>query len=204
MAFTHSPKIVTDGLVLLLDATNPKSYVSGSNTWYDISGNNKHFSLGTGIRYSPLYNGELQFPGSTGTNMVSSSVAVTNATACTVQIWSRTIDTDGVYLISIPEGSYYVGAWAEGGFYYNNNSAGGSFRLNGVATNSTANTLNNQYFLFQDSNVNFSSWTAFLIGAYPGISAFSGSIAQVAIYNRNLTTQESIQNFNAFRGRYGI
>jgi hypothetical protein len=37
MAFNYSPKIVTDGLVLYLDAANSKSYVSGSTTWNDIS-----------------------------------------------------------------------------------------------------------------------------------------------------------------------
>jgi hypothetical protein len=37
MAFNYSPKIVTDGLVLYLDAANPKSYVSGSTTWVDMS-----------------------------------------------------------------------------------------------------------------------------------------------------------------------
>ena len=42
MSFNYSPKIITDGLVLYLDAANIRSYVSGSTTWNDISrvGNN--------------------------------------------------------------------------------------------------------------------------------------------------------------------
>lgn len=39
------PNISKDGLVLYLDAANPKSYTSGSSIWYDISGNNNHFNL---------------------------------------------------------------------------------------------------------------------------------------------------------------
>jgi hypothetical protein len=39
------PNISKDGLVLYLDASNPKSYTSGSSVWYDISGNNNHFNL---------------------------------------------------------------------------------------------------------------------------------------------------------------
>jgi hypothetical protein len=39
------PNISKDGLVLYLDASNPKSYTSGSSIWYDISGNNNHFNL---------------------------------------------------------------------------------------------------------------------------------------------------------------
>ena len=36
MAFYWGPKVITDGLVLYLDAANPKSYVDGSDTWYSL------------------------------------------------------------------------------------------------------------------------------------------------------------------------
>lgn len=39
--------IVRDGLVLFLDASNSNSYPGTGNTWYDISGNNKHFAWNT-------------------------------------------------------------------------------------------------------------------------------------------------------------
>jgi hypothetical protein len=39
MGFYRGPHIVTDGLVLSLDAGNTKSYQSGSTTWFDKSGN---------------------------------------------------------------------------------------------------------------------------------------------------------------------
>ena len=45
MGLFHSPKIVTDGLVLLLDAGNPKSYSGSGNDWLDLSGNKFHMSL---------------------------------------------------------------------------------------------------------------------------------------------------------------
>ena len=45
MGFYYSPKIVTDGLALMLDSTNPKSYPGSGNTWYDLSGNNNHGTL---------------------------------------------------------------------------------------------------------------------------------------------------------------
>ena len=41
MSFTYSPKIVTDGLVLYVDAANPNSYVSG-NTTVDSFASIKH------------------------------------------------------------------------------------------------------------------------------------------------------------------
>jgi hypothetical protein len=42
MAVYGGPDIVTDGLVLCLDAANPDSYPGTGNTWYDISGQNNH------------------------------------------------------------------------------------------------------------------------------------------------------------------
>jgi hypothetical protein len=45
MAFNYSPKIVTNGLTVLLDSRNPKSYPGTGNTWYDLSGNNNHGAL---------------------------------------------------------------------------------------------------------------------------------------------------------------
>lgn len=45
MSFHHSPRIVTNGLGLYLDASNPKSYPGTGDAWYDLSGNNFHMSL---------------------------------------------------------------------------------------------------------------------------------------------------------------
>ena len=40
MALAHSPRIVTDGLVLALDARNTKFYPVGISTWTDLIGDN--------------------------------------------------------------------------------------------------------------------------------------------------------------------
>ena len=45
MAISSGPDIVNDGLILALDAANPKSYPGSGSEWYDISGNNFHMSL---------------------------------------------------------------------------------------------------------------------------------------------------------------
>mgnify|MGYP001220597891 CR=1 FL=1 len=36
MAFVHSPRIVTDNLVLYVDAANTKSYPGTGDTWYNL------------------------------------------------------------------------------------------------------------------------------------------------------------------------
>jgi hypothetical protein len=40
MSYANGPRIVTDGLVLCLDAGNRKSYIGTGSTWTDIAGNN--------------------------------------------------------------------------------------------------------------------------------------------------------------------
>lgn len=45
MAYRDGTRIITDGLVLSLDASDANSYTSGSSVWYDLSGNNYTGSL---------------------------------------------------------------------------------------------------------------------------------------------------------------
>jgi hypothetical protein len=45
MGTHYSPRMITDGLALCLDAGNPKSYSGTGTTWYDLSGNNNHAVL---------------------------------------------------------------------------------------------------------------------------------------------------------------
>ena len=49
MSFHHSPKIPTDGLVMYVDAANPKSYPGSGTTWYDLSTNGHDISLGSSV-----------------------------------------------------------------------------------------------------------------------------------------------------------
>lgn len=63
MAFNYSPKIVTDGLVLYLDAANTKSYISGSTTWNDISRIGNVGSLTNGPTFNSLNGGNIVFDG---------------------------------------------------------------------------------------------------------------------------------------------
>ena len=52
MGVTYNPRIVTDGLVLALDAANPKSYPGSGTTWNDLSGQGNNASLNDGAYFS--------------------------------------------------------------------------------------------------------------------------------------------------------
>jgi hypothetical protein len=61
MAISYNPRIVTDGLVLALDAGNPKSYPGSGTAWTDLSGNGRNATLLNNIQYSSENGGCLDF-----------------------------------------------------------------------------------------------------------------------------------------------
>jgi hypothetical protein len=63
MALAHSPSIVRNGLVLCLDAANPKSYPGSGTAWNDISNNGNNGALVNGPTYNSSDNGNIIFDG---------------------------------------------------------------------------------------------------------------------------------------------
>ena len=63
MGLHHSPKIVTNGLVLALDAGDRNSYTSGSSTWNDLSGNGYNATLVNSPDFSSVDSGKIQLDG---------------------------------------------------------------------------------------------------------------------------------------------
>lgn len=63
MVVYGGPDIVTDGLVLHLDAANTKSYPGTGSTWYDLSGNNTNFTLVNSPNFSNENGGCFNFNG---------------------------------------------------------------------------------------------------------------------------------------------
>jgi hypothetical protein len=88
MSFVHSPKIVTDGLVLALDAGNAKSYTSGSTTWYDKSGNANNGTLINGPTFSSANGGSIVFDGVDDFVNCGNSTSL-NSSNITFSIWIK-------------------------------------------------------------------------------------------------------------------
>ena len=63
MAFNNGPKIITDGLVLCLDASDRNSYPGSGTTWYDVSSKNNDSSLANGPTYSSANGGSIVLDG---------------------------------------------------------------------------------------------------------------------------------------------
>ena len=63
MAFIHSPKIVTSGLVLCLDAANKLSYPSTGTSWYDLTSTGYVGTLTNGPTFNGSNGGTIVFDG---------------------------------------------------------------------------------------------------------------------------------------------
>ena len=63
MGFGNGPRIVTNGLVLSLDAADRNSYPGSGTTWFDVSGNSNSGTLTNGPTYSSANGGSIVFDG---------------------------------------------------------------------------------------------------------------------------------------------
>jgi hypothetical protein len=63
MAYNNGPRIVTDGLVLALDAANIKSYPGSGTVWTDLSGNGYTGTLTNGPTFDSGNGGSIVFDG---------------------------------------------------------------------------------------------------------------------------------------------
>lgn len=89
MGLNHSPKVVTNGLSLYLDANNTKSYSGSGTTWRDLSGNARNFtwvSTPTFTNDSQKYFNTL---GNRCTGPASNSFGITNTTGYTIVLVMR-------------------------------------------------------------------------------------------------------------------
>ena len=92
MGFARGPKIVTDGLIIALDAINTKSYPGSGTTWYDLSGNSFNASLNNSPTHTFNNQGYFTFNGTdqytTQTLLPSINTAIDSYT---MELWFKFI-----------------------------------------------------------------------------------------------------------------
>lgn len=86
MSVFGGPKVVTDNLILCLDAGNKKSYPGTGTVWYDLTTNNNNFNI-----LATAYNaaGYMDFNGSYGIAKNTSDISLSDATGVTYHLVTR-------------------------------------------------------------------------------------------------------------------
>ena len=167
--------------------------------WYDSSGNNKTFALdSSGI----TWNSGKYFTLADGGAILSNN-AITTSTTCTVIIWIKTTDTQALTFKGNNSGSFYLAAYYVGSGFYSDNCGSPTYWIDANSVSNPSPTyLDGNWHMWEMKNVNFSAWTTFEFNRYGGYTFGNGAVGKIMIYNRNLSSDESLQIYNATKSRY--
>jgi hypothetical protein len=220
--------IVTNGLVLNLDAANPRSYPQPYNgaAWSNLVAVSSSISgsLVNGAIYTGSNGGILAFDGVDDFASTNYNIALTDFTFC---MWFKAPDSTNLQSVRLMDKNYITGMWL--GKNANNgapNSWGGGIRESSPPYGIYLTLTDGQWHfltsirsgtthtLYGDGISNTTSNTVsatalstdfMFIGSNAGAASyFKGNIAQTQIYNRALSASEVLQNFNATRARFGV
>ena len=230
MAYFTGPNIVTNGLVLALDAGSTRSYPGSGTAWNDLSSNKSVYTLNNGVTYQSINGGVFDFDGvdqhaNSGSAPITAgstaysmeAVFKTNTTSAIQSVWEQgtTVQTTGTRacMILLNNGT--------GGF--NGQSAdfhavsySANIWYHWLITIDTSLSTNkckiyiNGVLSTQGNPNNSSTLNIGADGARVGnkfsnsTENFDGNIALVRAYNRVLTAAEALQNFNAQKTRFGL
>ena len=226
------PAVVTDGLVLNLDAGFTPSYPTTGTTWYDISPSVNSGTLTNGPTFSSANGGSIVFDGVDDYANLGINRSCNRFTGdFAVSVWVNRSNTGGTWGNII--GDYYTNSTGNALewqlmisstaqlFVYN---VSNGYVISPIASGFNANTWINVVLTRIGSTISlyantslvtsvtntttFGSATGNLNIGIDGNNSeepFTGKISNVMIYaNKGLPPAEITQNYNAIKSRYGL
>jgi hypothetical protein len=215
------PSIVSDGLVLYYDFSNPVSYSGSGVSVTDLSPSNNNGTVVNDYSHisyvssgnTSYFNWDSNAGGNGGSNSFGSSIWTTSANTYLdfTMILQPDFSMGGIGgIFGFPNDKslrVYNNSWLLPNPGNNDDwsSSPTTFYVNGQVSNQIVpgwniigGTKNNTNPVFPNNNT-----------LYVGTSGYDnrnmqGKIAVVLMYNRTLTGQEQIQNYNFFKARFGL
>ena len=224
----YGPRIVTDGLVLYLDAANNKSYPGSGTSWADLSGGGNIGTTSGGPTFNNANGGSLVFDGTDDYVNGVHNAQVDTTGNMTAEAWfyisSNTNDWVRVFGKSdaVNNSNRTYGLWYNIGtsaFLYQR--YGGSpinaQAIRTVSTNTwyhmvgTSNGTSHVLYLNEQiaasgtaGSTFYSTTTPYTVGFAGFHARLSGYVSSVRLYNRPLSAVEVIQNYNATKTRFEL
>ncbi len=217
--FFPDENIISNGLVLYLDAAINRSYSGTGITEYSVSGIGSTAILTNGPTYKTANSGSFTLDGvddyifaPIDTNLFS--------TEATMIIWLKNTNANsGIGFVGFSQGTsndHYP--WPDGAAYIS------TFRNNRIGPITLSSTINralphmvsittdsSNWKLYQNATLQHTTSSAgivylsrFTIGSSALSYFYGGEVYAFMIYNRALSADEILQNYNAFKGRYGL
>ena len=233
MALLHSPRIVTNGLVLCLDAANRKSYPGSGTVWRDLVGRGINGALTNGPTFSSANGGSIVLDGVNDHIRIG---AVTSSLTRNISysIWFSLNSLNAIQTLFWDDDAKGGGdAWVR----VNVNGSISSHRdgdgFGVLSTPAQTVALNNWYNFTITNSLTPANKSFYLNGqliisnnipiasrlnrSYVSIGAnfgqtgiiggggyLNGKVSTFSIYGRSLTPAEIQQNYNATKGRYNL
>ena len=222
MGLFHSPKIVTDGLVTLLDAGNSKSYSGSGTTWKDLSPNKQDaimnsspaFTTSDGVACFDLDGTDDYFE-------IANHINVSPAVTASCWVKSNTTNWDDTgwlmskrnqFLLHPQIGSKQFRWYIHAGGFDSTTINDSTFDITQwhnwtgtyEGTNLTVYRNGKQVATRTVSGTLTSSTSSLYIGFDFGTRFGDAKIAYCMVYNKALTAAEVKQNFEAVKGRFGL
>jgi len=212
--------IITNNLVLHLDASNRTSYSGSGTTWGDISGQGNNATLVNGPTFDSTHGGSIVFDG-TNDSVTISGMSSFAPSAITFEVWFLNTPASG-----------YKGLLDKG----RDNYEGYSLAVNASKIIWKARVGSSNEFAFDSDQYQDSVWTH-AVGTYDGTDLklyvnatlktttnasgtlgsnnhgitigstndslyFDGRISQARIYSSALSASQVLQNYNATKSNY--
>lgn len=228
MSAAAGPNIVRNGLVLCLDAGDRQSYPRSGSIWNNLASRTQNAELLNAPTFDNDKGGNFSFNGSTNVVGIPNSTNLDTQTP-SVEVWFKTnlLNQGGFFFEKGIVNTQYS-LFQEGTTIKWRQNFAGSFNSLDITTATFINTTNwyqlvgtfisgnrrlylNGKLIASDTQSGTISTNSggMSIGAYGGYSGgrgyyYSGRIAIVNVYNRNLTEIEVLQNYNALKGRFQL
>jgi len=213
--------IVTNGLVLNIDPSKSSSYPGTGNTIYDLSGSGNTGTLTNGPVLSSSNSGVIVLDGTNDyisfNNAYASGFGI--SANATISIWAKITDENyyqpfvGFYNPTAGNRSDFgidIASNDTERIWKNDSAGGGSYlfkfgRWDNYVLTSDASTakmyVNGELKSTLNSSGGINNNRMFVIGYnWDGMS--NASISQTLLYNKTLTQQEILQNYNATKNRF--
>jgi hypothetical protein len=230
------PQIITNGLVLNVDAGFSPSYPTSGVTWYDVSVSNINGTLINGPTFNTGSGGSIVFDGVDDYASIPYNTSLGLSSQGTLNVWCYPTTLTqrgfaglvGMTVNGVSGGQSYYLHWR---LFSNVISAGiqngGTYNLissplpTSIAWYNFTFTWNGSFLNLYQNGISVATPVSQTISAQllntqvdiggnmfrvdAGIQGFfTGFIPITQIYNRGLTAQEVLQNYNATKSRFGL
>tara|TARA_B100001173_G_scaffold292147_1_gene284096 strand:+ start:1314 stop:2015 length:702 start_codon:yes stop_codon:yes gene_type:complete len=222
--------IIRNGLVFNLDAANRASYVNGNTETFNTTNLSQSGSLTNGISFNNVNKGIWEFDGSDDYIDLGNLTLLNGATNASWGFWANVDTTPNQMPISQWDGSnnvfyvYFNGASTlsvamNGGFVFSTSysfntgeweyftitldggASSASDRVKGYVNGAA---LSNSTSGVTSLNAATSNFNIGRREASGGGFYFDGKIPNLHIYNRTLSAEEVLHNYNGLKGRFGL